>query len=108
MPYSLSYMPDNDPLDMFTKRCMLENLWLLTMCLRKSGRHMKFPYTLSAKIAQYPLFFYMKNNWIWMYWPVGCLGSFYVFYKIHRLVNSEANVRSWAEVQRKNAEKEHH
>ncbi|KAL0893725.1 hypothetical protein ABMA27_013871 [Loxostege sticticalis] len=59
------------------------------LCFRKSGRHMKFPYTLSAKIAQFPIFHYMKNNMIWMYYPY-------------------ANQRSWAETQRKAAEKEHH
>ncbi|CAB3241982.1 unnamed protein product [Arctia plantaginis] len=74
----------------------------------KSGRHMKFPYTLSAKIAQFPVFFYMKNNWIWMYWPVGASVSLYVFAKIHALANSEANVKSWQQTQLKNAEKEAH
>ncbi|CAH2086680.1 unnamed protein product [Euphydryas editha] len=74
----------------------------------KSGRHMKFPYTMSAKIAQFPYFYYMKNNNIWMYYPLGCLVAFYVFIKIHGVVNSEANVKSWAESQRKAAEKEHH
>lgn len=76
---------------------------------RKSGRHMKFPYTFSAKVAQFPLFFYMKNNNIWMYWPVGWVITFLVFVKIHRLANSSENKSSWAETQRKNAahDKEH-
>lgn len=69
---------------------------------------MKFPYTLSAKIAQFPIFFYMKNNWIWMYYPLGALGGFWVFTKIHAVFNSEANKKSWAESQMKNAQKEHH
>lgn len=69
---------------------------------------MKYPYTLSAKIAQFPYFYYMKNNNIWMYYPLGCLVAFYVFIKIHKMSNSEANVKSWAETQRKLAEKEHH
>ncbi|CAH0604556.1 unnamed protein product [Chrysodeixis includens] len=76
----------------------------------KSGRHMKFPYTFSAKVAQFPLFFYMKNNWIWMYYPLGAFVAFYAFYKIHRIVNSEASKKNWADSQRKIAEKEaaHH
>lgn len=69
---------------------------------------MKFPYTMSAKIAQFPYFFYMKYNNIWMYYPVGWVIGFYFISKIHAAVNSEANVRSWAETQRKNAEKEAH
>lgn len=69
---------------------------------------MKFPYTISAKIAQFPIFFYMKNNMIWMYYPFGWVISLYAFTKIHVLANSEANQKSWAETQRKAAEKEHH
>ncbi|KAG6440417.1 hypothetical protein O3G_MSEX001321 [Manduca sexta] len=74
----------------------------------KSGRHMKFPYTMSAKIAQFPYFLYMKKNFIWMYYPFGFLGALYVFSIIHEMANSEGNKRSWAESQRKIAEKEHH
>lgn len=68
---------------------------------------MKFPYTLSAKIAQFPMFYYMKKNWIWMYFPLGATVSFYAISIIHALANSEENQRSWAETQRKFAEKEH-
>ncbi|XP_060800382.1 uncharacterized protein LOC132901795 [Amyelois transitella] len=73
----------------------------------KSGRHMKFPYTFSAKIAQFPIFFYCKHNRTWMYYPWSCMLSFYFFGKIHAIVNSDENKRSWAETQRKAAEKEH-
>lgn len=68
---------------------------------------MRYPYTLSAKIAQFPIFYYMKKNFIWMYYPLGLLSGFYVIAKIHAMTNSETNVRSWAETQRKFAEKEH-
>lgn len=81
---------------------------LFIFLFRKSGRHMKFPYTLSAKIAQFPFFFYIKNNIIWMYFPPAVAGAFYFIVQIHNLANSEANVKSWAETQRKIAEKEHH
>lgn len=69
---------------------------------------MKYPYTLSAKIAQFPYFYYFKNNIIWMYWPPAMVVAFYFILQIHNVVNSEANVKSWAETQRKIAEKEHH
>lgn len=69
---------------------------------------MKFPYTLSAKIAQFPIFFYMKNNPIWMYYPLGWMMGLYLFSFIHAAVNSEANKKSWAEQQLKAAAKEHH
>ena len=67
---------------------------------------MKFPYTFSAKVAQFPLFFYLKNNWIWMYYPFGALGGLWAFSKIHNTVNSDSNKRSWAESQMKIAQKE--
>lgn len=69
---------------------------------------MKYPYTFTAKIAQFPIFFYLKNNWIWMYYPVGATVSLYIFSKIHAMANSEANVRSWQLTQMKNAENEAH
>ncbi|CAK1582102.1 unnamed protein product [Parnassius mnemosyne] len=74
----------------------------------KSGRHMKFPYTISAKIAQFPIFYYMKHNNIWMYYPLGIAVGFYFIAKIHAMSNSEENKRNWAETQRKAAEKEKH
>lgn len=48
-------------------------------------RPMKFPYTFSAKIAQFPLKFYIQNQWIWKYYLVGLAISLPVFYKIHKL-----------------------
>lgn len=69
---------------------------------------MKYPYTFTAKIAQFPIFFYMKNNMIWMYYPLGCAVAFYFIWGIHDVVNSEENEKSWAETQRRIAEKEAH
>uniref|UniRef100_A0A2A4JH47 Uncharacterized protein n=1 Tax=Heliothis virescens TaxID=7102 RepID=A0A2A4JH47_HELVI len=72
-----------------------------------AGRPMKFPYTFSAKIAQFPLKFYVQNQWIWKYWAIGVVVSLPVFYKIHKLANSPGNVAKWAEIRRKEAA-EHH
>ncbi|KAJ8723643.1 hypothetical protein PYW07_007623 [Mythimna separata] len=71
------------------------------------GRPMKFPYTFSAKIAQFPMKFYVQNQWIWKYWMIGIAVSVPVFYKIHKLANSPGNVAKWAEIRRKEAA-EHH
>lgn len=92
-------------------------------------RPMKFPYTYSAKIAQFPLKFYIQNQWIWKYYVVGLAVSLPVFYKIHKLcksntinvgfktefllfnfflvANSPENVAKWADIRRKEAA-EHH
>lgn len=93
------------------------------------GRPMKFPYTFSAKIAQFPLKFHIQNQWVWKYWVAGIVLSFPIFYKIHKLcknfiksfyfvqnmikipffqtANSPENVAKWAEIHRKEAA-EHH
>jgi hypothetical protein len=49
------------------------------------GRPMKFPYTWSAKIAQFPLKFHINNNPLWKYYIFGVLASIPIFYKIDRM-----------------------
>ncbi|XP_068619218.1 uncharacterized protein roh [Battus philenor] len=72
------------------------------------SRPMKFPYTISAKIAQFPLKYYLQNQWIWRYWFIGIGVSLPVFYKIHKMANSPENVSKWAEIRRKEAAGHHH
>ncbi|CAG9128079.1 hypothetical protein JYU34_018388 [Plutella xylostella] len=71
------------------------------------ARPMKYPYTISAKIAQFPMKYYVQNQWIWRYWMAGILVSAPIFYKIHKLANSPENVKIWAENKRKE-EASHH
>jgi hypothetical protein len=49
------------------------------------ARPMKFPYTFSAKVAQFPLKFHIKNNWIWRYYLIAVGVSIPIFYKIDRM-----------------------
>lgn len=49
------------------------------------GRPMKFPYTFSAKIAQFPFKFYIQKNWIWRYYLAACVLTMPVFYKIGKM-----------------------
>lgn len=53
------------------------------------SRPMKFPYTFTAKIAQFPYAFHIKNNWLYRYYCYGFLVSLPVFYKIHKLCKNE-------------------
>lgn len=92
------------------------------------GRPMKYPYTFTAKLAQFPLKFHIKNQWIWRYYfiALGCCVP--IFYKIDRLgefltvtftprrliksiflllANSPGNVAKWAEMKRKELEGHH-
>lgn len=49
------------------------------------ARPMKYPYTFTAKIAQFPLKFHVQNNWIWKYYLIALGVSIPIFYKIDRL-----------------------
>uniref|UniRef100_T1H6C2 Uncharacterized protein n=1 Tax=Megaselia scalaris TaxID=36166 RepID=T1H6C2_MEGSC len=49
------------------------------------ARPMKFPYTFSAKIAQFPIKHYFNNQWIWKYYFFAVGLSIPVFYKISKL-----------------------
>lgn len=55
---------------------------------------MKYPYTFSAKIAQFPLKFHATNQWIWKYWLISVVICTPVFYKIHKLGNATARLSS--------------
>ncbi|XP_018322973.1 uncharacterized protein LOC108735490 [Agrilus planipennis] len=72
-----------------------------------AGRPMKFPYTFSAKIAQFPFKFYFQNNWVFKYYLISVVVCTPIFYKISRLANSPENKAKWAEIRRKEAA-EHH
>lgn len=45
---------------------------------------MKYPYTYTAKIAQFPYKFYLKNSWLARYWLIGMAASLPLWYKIHK------------------------
>lgn len=46
---------------------------------------MKYPYTFSAKIAQFPIKYYFQNQWIWKYYFFSLVVCAPVFYSISRL-----------------------
>ncbi|XP_017786108.1 PREDICTED: uncharacterized protein LOC108569170 [Nicrophorus vespilloides] len=73
-------------------------------------RPMKFPYTFSAKIAQFPWVYYAKNNWIYRYYFISLICCLPIFSKISKLSNSEGNKKKWqASLDKEEAEyKEHH
>ena len=49
------------------------------------GRPMKFPYTMSAKIAQFPYKYYLNNNWVARYWMISAIACIPIFYSIQKL-----------------------
>lgn len=70
-----------------------------------SPNAMKFPYTFTAKIVQFPIRHYIDNQWIWKYYFIAALVCIPIFYKISRLANSPENKAKWAAAKaRENAE----
>lgn len=49
------------------------------------GRPMKFPYTFSAKMAQFPWKFYFGKQWVWKYFGLSVIVCLPIFKKIHNL-----------------------
>lgn len=52
---------------------------------QQAPRHMKYPYTLGAKIAQFPYKYYYKNNWIFRYYPIGFITCLPIFWYINQM-----------------------
>lgn len=48
------------------------------------GRPMKYPYTFSAKIAQFPFKHYFKHNWVVRYYCLSIVLCAPLFYKIQQ------------------------
>nr|XP_027237423.1 uncharacterized protein LOC113828617 [Penaeus vannamei] len=62
---------------------------------KMSGRAMKYPYTLSAKIAQFPFSYYVKNQWVFKYYLLGVAVSIPVFSWFQKQACSPANKAKW-------------
>jgi len=73
-----------------------------------ADRPMKYPYTFTAKIAQFPYKYYWKNNWPFRYFFYGVVVTFPFIYWIDRKVNSPSAVAAHRERLRKEALEEHH
>lgn len=51
----------------------------------KISRPMKYPYTFTAKVVQFPWKFYFTRQWIWKYYAISVLVCIPVFKKISNL-----------------------
>ncbi|XP_014205971.1 uncharacterized protein LOC106637621 [Copidosoma floridanum] len=65
------------------------------------SRPMRFPYTYTAKIAQFPYKFYFKHSWGFKYWVIASVLCLPVFYKLQKMSYSPENVKNWDEIHRK-------
>ncbi|XP_033216745.1 uncharacterized protein LOC117172699 [Belonocnema kinseyi] len=64
-------------------------------------RHMKYPYTFTAKIVQFPWKYYWKHSWLTRYFFYANFITMPIFYKIGKLSHNPANVERWREIDRK-------
>ncbi|XP_058790017.1 uncharacterized protein LOC131663564 [Phymastichus coffea] len=71
------------------------------------SRPMKYPYTLSAKIAQFPFKYYYDNSWVFKYSAFAFILCIPIFYKIQKMSYSPENVKKWQETRRKEFSGEH-
>lgn len=51
----------------------------------KVGRPMKYPYTYTAKIAQFPYKHYFKHSWLARYWIYSIIICTPLFYSIQKM-----------------------
>ncbi|XP_050302624.1 uncharacterized protein LOC126740584 isoform X2 [Anthonomus grandis grandis] len=70
----------------------------------RPGTPMKYPYTFTAKIVQFPYMYYYKNNWMAHYLPFGFIACLPIIWYIHKKMNSKENKEKWKEIHRKEHE----
>ncbi|CAL1673239.1 unnamed protein product [Lasius platythorax] len=63
-------------------------------------RPMKYPYTISAKLAQFPFRYYMQHSWLFKYTIIAVALTYPIFYKIQKLSYSPENVKKWDKIHR--------
>ncbi|XP_064603866.1 uncharacterized protein LOC135469217 [Liolophura sinensis] len=66
-----------------------------------TGVPMRYPYSLSAKLARFPYKWFWNNSRFVRFLGLSLVLTFPIFYKIHRGVNSPANKQQWAEIRKK-------
>lgn len=66
-----------------------------------SSKKMLYPYTISAKIAQFPYKLYWNNSWVFKFSVIGAIISIPFFYKMQKLSFSPQNVAKYEEIKKK-------
>ncbi|EFN82388.1 hypothetical protein EAI_01530 [Harpegnathos saltator] len=59
---------------------------------------MKYPYTLTAKLVQFPYKYYWKHSWLFRYMFYSIFATLPIIYKIQKLSYSPANVEKWEKI----------
>ncbi|XP_003739761.1 uncharacterized protein LOC100908864 [Galendromus occidentalis] len=72
-----------------------------------NDRRMKYPYTLAAMMAQFPMRHYYKHAWFVRMMVPSIALTVLLFWKINQLVNSPGNIAACEERKRKEQAKKH-
>lgn len=71
-------------------RCIVQVRWIVAKTPGKMadsgkpvGRPMKYPYTYTAKLAQFPYKYYFKHSWYFRYWTYSLALTFPLIVFIH-------------------------
>lgn len=64
---------------MMNAKKFIDNLSMRRMSSQGPKRHMKYPYTFTAKIMQFPYKFYVQNNWAYRYYIFAVIACIPVF-----------------------------
>ncbi|XP_043462020.1 uncharacterized protein LOC122498390 [Leptopilina heterotoma] len=72
--------------------------------MEDNSRKMKYPYTYSAKIAQFPYQYYFKHSWMIRYCCYAAIVVAPIIYQFQKMSFAPANVKKWEEIDRKTYE----
>lgn len=72
-----------------------------------SDRQMKFPYTTTAQLRQFPYKYYFEKSWFFRYGFYAMFVSMPVFWMLQKMSNSEENKKIWYERRKKLFEGHH-
>ncbi|XP_051166715.1 uncharacterized protein LOC127285000 [Leptopilina boulardi] len=62
-----------------------------------NSRQMKYPYTFTAKIMQFPYKYYYKHSWMFRYCAFATAIVAPIVYQFQKLSYAPANVKKWEE-----------
>lgn len=66
-----------------------------------SDRRMRYPYTTTAQLRQFPYKYYFEKSWLFRYSFYAMFVAMPIFWTLQRLSNSEENKKMWDERRRK-------
>jgi len=67
------------------------------------GNQMKYPYTLTAKLAMFPWKHHISSSWMYRYYAIGVVASLPIFVWLNGKINSPGNIKKYQDQMAKEA-----